>query len=92
MSGKVFNWVQFSNIYEISETFVIFHFDISGKDNRCLHSENNEDKLLIFEIFHLEIFGSFVKEEHFANKYIICITLDRFHIDSSGNEDNEEHP
>ena len=72
--------------------FIVFHFDISGRDNKEQHPEN---KLLIFwtlSVFKLEISGKDSKEEQSQNKSLRLLTSIIFHLDISGRNYKDLHP
>ena len=48
-------------------TLLIFHFEISGKDNNDEHLENIDDILVAFLVLHSEISGRFFNDLHSKN-------------------------
>ena len=51
----------------ISLTFEVFHFDISGNDINELHSRNISLISLTFEVFHFDISDNDIIELHSRN-------------------------
>ena len=46
----------------------VFHFEISGKDNKDTHPKNKNSIFVLLFIFHLEISGKDDKDLHSQNK------------------------
>ena len=58
-------------------TFVVFHFEISGKDLIDLQWLKSPDISVTFEVFQFEISGKDNKELHKSNKLLISLILQR---------------
>ena len=48
----------------MSVTLFVFHFDISGKDNKDEHPENKLFIYITLFVFHFDISGKDDKDEH----------------------------
>jgi len=50
---------------------IVFHFEISGKDDNDEHLQNNQFIFLTLLVFHLEISGKDNNDEHLENISLI---------------------
>jgi len=85
----IYNIIKYKTYRLILVTLLIFHFEISGKDDNDTHPLNISPLLIIFLIFHFEIFGKDDNDLHSKNIQIISLTLLVLHSEISGKDDNE---
>ena len=64
MSGKEIKEEHFKKTLDILFTLLVFHFDISGKDFKEVHSSNIPDISVTFEISNKDNPYITVNEEH----------------------------
>ena len=69
---------------------IVFHFDISGNDNKDEQPLNISLRFLHLSMFHFDISGNDCKFEHLPNNPFILVILYVFHFDISGNDINDE--